>query len=65
MDYAFSKFLNYKIASTYSGTILNDIEVKYFAESNTNKIKQDYLKLVKISTNINSNLDSIKIINIL
>jgi len=65
MDYAFSKFKNYRVSSSYSGKILNDIEIKYFAESNTNKTKKDYLKLVKIATDKNSNLDSIYLKNTL
>jgi hypothetical protein len=65
MDYAFAKFKNYRVIATYSGKILNDIEIKYFAESNTDKIKQDYLKLVKIDTDKSNDIDSIKITNIL
>jgi len=65
MDYSFSDFLNYKVTWAYSWQILNNIEIKYFAESNTDKKKEDYLELVKIDTDKSTDLDSIYIRNTL
>ncbi len=65
LKYWFSKFKDYKISATYSWQFLNDININYFAESNTNHKKQNYLKLIKIRTNKSSDLDSIYIKNIL
>jgi type II secretory pathway pseudopilin PulG len=64
LTYWFSKFLNYKIKWAFSWQILNDVEIKYFAESNLDHKKQDYLKLIKIDTQNSNNLDNIQIENI-
>jgi len=63
--YWFSKFQNYKILWTYSWQILNNLNIKYFSESNLDHKKQDYLKLIRINTDKTSDLDSIYIKNIL
>jgi type II secretory pathway pseudopilin PulG len=64
LNYGFSKFLNYKIKWSYSWQVLNDIAVKYFAESNLDHKKQDYLRLIKIDSEKNNDIDSINIENI-
>ncbi len=64
-NYNFWKFQNYKVSWAYSGQILNNLEIKYFSDSNLDHKKQDYLKLIKIDTDKSSNLDSIYIKNIL
>ena len=63
--YWFSKFQNYKILWTYSWQILNNLNIKYFSESNLDHKKQDYLKLIRIDTDKTNDLDSIYIKNIL
>ncbi len=65
MDIWLYKFKKYRVNSTYSWQILNNINLDYFSENNLDHKKQNYLRLVKISTDKNNDLDSIYINNIL
>ena len=56
--WVFNEVQNYKIVWEYSWDVLNNLYINYFD-------KDKFLKLVKIDTDISSDLNEIKVVNIL